>query len=100
MAVNYVIKGYIKDGELHIDLPQDVRDAEVVMQVTVIDDYNDTPLSDEEITGLLKSEPLTGAEIVAQGLTGGWKELGITDSVAWVEEQKRKRRERHKWQEG
>lgn len=48
----------------------------------------------EEIDKALKVEPMTGAEIVEAGLLGGWEDEGITDSAAWVEEQRRKRRER------
>ena len=46
---------------------------------------------------LLRSEPMTGAEIIAAGLTGTWADLGIEDGAEWVNEQKRKRRERNKW---
>ena len=48
----------------------------------------------EEIDKALKVEPMTGTEIVASGLLGGWKDEEIMDSAAWVEEQRRKRRER------
>ena len=41
--------------------------------------------------------PKTGAEIVAAGHTGGWEDYGISDSVEWVEEQRRKRREQREW---
>ena len=45
----------------------------------------------EELERAVKVEPMTGSEIVKAGLTGGWEGLGITDSVEWVEEQRRKR---------
>lgn len=81
MATNYItIKGYVRDGKIEADLPENVIDGEA--EITIV-------VKNEE------SEPLTGAEIVARGLTGGWKDLGIEDSVAWVKEQKRKPRERH-----
>ena len=60
-------------------------------------DSEETPLSEAELTELLRSEPMTGAEIVAAGLTGTWADLGIEDGAEWVNEQKRKRRERNKW---
>jgi hypothetical protein len=41
----------------------------------------------------LKIVPMTGAEIIAAGLLGGWEDMGITDSVQWIEEQRQKRRE-------
>lgn len=47
----------------------------------------------EEIYQLMQPEPMTGAEIVASGLTGGWKDDNITDGAAWVREQRRKRKE-------
>lgn len=50
-------------------------------------------LSDAELDELLQIEPLSGAEIVARGLTGGWADLGITDGAEWVNAQKRKRQE-------
>ncbi len=46
----------------------------------------------EEVAELMKVEPMTGAEIIAAGLTGGWADLGISDGAEWVNEQKRKRR--------
>ncbi|GEM_PF-3250477 len=42
----------------------------------------------------LGKSPLTGREIVEQGLTGGWEDKSITDSVAWLTAQRRKRREK------
>jgi beta-lactamase class D len=55
---------------------------------------DDEPLTDEEIAEMLKVEPMTGTEIVAAGLTGGWADMGITDGAEWVNEQKRKRKEK------
>ncbi|HEX9943289.1 MAG TPA: hypothetical protein VGG03_14810 [Thermoanaerobaculia bacterium] len=56
--------------------------------------------TEEDLKRALKIEPLTGAEIVEAGLVGGWADEGITDSAAWVEEQRRKRRERHHQRSG
>ncbi|MAS32442.1 MAG: hypothetical protein CL610_00460 [Anaerolineaceae bacterium] len=80
-----------EDREVTIKLPSDfpVGKAEVVIEVE----------SGAEPVGPARQEPLSGAEIVARGLTGGWKNLDIEDSTAWVEAQKRKRRERHQWQQ-
>lgn len=55
------------------------------------------PLTDEEIADMLRPEPMTGTEIVAAGLTGGWADMGITDGAEWVQEQRRKRWEQHVW---
>lgn len=51
----------------------------------------------EDIAELMKVEPLPPAEVVALGLLGTWADLGITDGAEWVNEQKRKRRERKKF---
>lgn len=53
--------------------------------------------SEEELAEMLTVEPLTGSEIVAAGLTGGWRDLDVADGAAWVEAQRRKRRERRQW---
>lgn len=55
------------------------------------------PWTDEEIAAMIDIQPMTGAEIVAAGLTGGWADMGIEDGAAWVNEQKRKRRENRRW---
>lgn len=57
----------------------------------------DADWSEDELAELLQIRPMTGAEIVAAGLTGGWADLDIPDGATWVEEQRRKRRERHQW---
>ncbi len=67
-----------------------VRDA-------LTETIDETPWTDEEIAEMTKTEPLTGAEIVAAGLTGGWADLDISDGAAWVNEQKRKRKEKLRW---
>lgn len=103
MSTNDVmIKGYIRNGELVIDLPKDVQDGEIEVRVTVKTPADVTPdaeplWTDDELAALIRPEPKTGAEIVALGHTGGWEHKGITDSVAWVQEQRRKRREQRGW---
>ncbi len=51
--------------------------------------------TEEELAELMRVEPLTGAEIVAAGLLGGWED--IQNGAEWVNEQKRKRRQKAKW---
>jgi hypothetical protein len=103
MATTYVtVKGYIKDGQVQIDLPENVTDGEIEVRVPVETEPNTSPqevltLTDEELDALMKPNPKTGAEIIALGHTGGWKDKGITDSVEWVLEQRRKRREKRGW---
>lgn len=66
------------------------------MEPTVSAD--DEPWTDEELAELLTpKEPLTGKEIVEKGLLGAWKDMGITDSVEWLEQQRAKRRKKYQW---
>ena len=77
-------------GTLEIELPAGLPpgDAQVTIELGPGHDW-----STEELAEALRIEPLTGAEIVAAGLTGGWKEAGIDDSLRWVEEQRHRRQE-------
>jgi hypothetical protein len=53
--------------------------------------------TDEQRAAMLTPEPLSGAEVIAMGLVGTWAEMGIEDGADWVNEQKRKRREKFDW---
>jgi hypothetical protein len=103
MAVNYVtIKGYVRDGRIEVDLPDDVIEGEIEVKVPVERDMvsieEPQPLwTDEELAELIKPDPKTGAEIIALGHTGGWEHKGIEDSVEWVQELRRQRRENRGW---
>lgn len=58
----------------------------------------DVPLwTDDELAEMTQIEPMTGAEIIAAGLTGGWSDMGIEDSGEWVNAQKQKRKEKRRW---
>jgi hypothetical protein len=46
-----------------------------------------------ELAQALRIEPMTGAEIVAAGIAGGWEGEGIDDSGDWVERQRRELRQ-------
>jgi len=108
MATNYItIKGYIENGELKVDLPENVPDGEVEVIIPVSGDENGdrSEVFDEiswdteawtlvELDEMLTFQPSTLGEILSEGLVGGWEDRGITDSVEWVLEQRRKRRER------
>ena len=49
----------------------------------------------EEIAEMLQPKtPLTGKEIVALGLLGGWADMEIEDSVEWLQRQRAKRRKK------
>jgi hypothetical protein len=103
MTTHYVtVKGRIHDGQLHIALPDNVTDGEVEVLVPITADTtavsaDERPLTDDEIEALMQPNPKSGAEIIALGHTGGWEHKGIEDSVAWVKEQRRKRREKRAW---
>lgn len=104
MAVNYVVvKGYIKDGKLEIDLPDNVTDGEVEVTLPVRQEkvssamQDETPLTDEEIEAFMRPNPKTGAEIAKNPSIGAWADYGITDSVEWINEQRRKQREKRGW---
>jgi hypothetical protein len=80
-------------GELKVDLPSGLPPGKVEIVIQI----DDMPPTDEELAELMRVEPLTGSQIVAAGLTGGWKDANIADGAAWVEEQRRNRRERRGW---
>jgi hypothetical protein len=78
-----------EEGRLEVDLPSGIPagEARVTIEVPPTEGW-----SSQEIAEALKIEPLTGAEIVAAGLAGGWE--GIEDGAAWVDRRRRQRRER------
>jgi hypothetical protein len=92
--------------ELEIMLPPDMNPAKlrIVRESEGHDEHeameDDPTLTEAELAELLKpGTPRTGAEIAARirAEGGGWEQKGITDSVAWLREQRRIRRERRKW---
>jgi hypothetical protein len=89
------------DGELKVELPEGLPAGEVRVTIEVASEADNSaeerPLTEEEIRELTRIEPKTGEEIVAAGHTGGWEHYGITDSAAWVEELRHKRRKQHGW---
>ncbi len=59
---------------------------------------DDVTWTEEELAELLKPQkPLTGKEMVDGGFIGGWEDMGITDSVEWVDKQRVKRRKKFDW---
>lgn len=93
------LTGRINDkGELEVELPKGIEPGEVQVTIEPITEEM-RPWTDEEIAELLTpGTPKTGAEIVAMldemGPTG-WED--VSDGAEWVEEQRRKERERNKW---
>ena len=93
-----------EQGQLEVDLPKGLPTGEVKLTMEfsgTTDDlpWEDRPWTDEELEALLKTEPKTGAEIAEwllnENITG-WEHIGMTGEE-WVEEQRRKDRERSKW---
>ncbi|MBI1281923.1 MAG: hypothetical protein GC179_27610 [Anaerolineaceae bacterium] len=90
------LKGQVtSDGQLVVDLPKTVPVGDV--EVTIEIPNADEQFTPEEIQELLTFKPASGADVVAEGLVGGWEDKGITDPLAWVEEQRRKQREQRGW---
>jgi len=77
----------------------------LIQQIQSIDaDFNgESEASDaeswtkEELANLINPTPMTGKEIAEAGLLGGWEDMGIEDSVNWVNQQKAKRRRKYQW---
>jgi hypothetical protein len=82
-----------EEGKLEIELPAGLPagEARVTIELAPEADW-----SSEELAQALRIEPMTGAEIVAAGLAGGWEEAGIEDAVAWVDRQRQRRREQRR----
>lgn len=80
------------DGQLQFDLPADLPpgDARITIEVGAQEVDLSQQFTDEEIADLLTFTPKSGAQIVAEGLVGGWEHKGIEDSVEFVEELRRK----------
>lgn len=87
------------DGKLEVDLPAGVASEEVIVTVESVtaDDtaWEETAWTSEELRELLTPEPKTGKEIAAwlESVETGWENLGMSGEE-WVEQQRRKRRER------
>lgn len=84
-------------GQLEVTLPEGLPpgDVEITIQVAAEDQQGDErPWTKEEIREMLTFTPKSGAEILASGVVGSWRDLGIEDSAAWVEDIRRKIQER------
>ena len=96
MATIHLTGHVTEEGELVFEAPKNLPPGEVEITIKVPGESApiEQDFTDEEIKEFLTFKPKTGKEIVEQGLVGGWEDMGITDSVAWVEEQRRKQWER------
>lgn len=83
-----------EEGALEIKLPEGLPagEARITIEISPGEVW-----TQEELERAVRIEPMSGSEMVQAGLTGGWDALGITDSVEWVEEQRRKRRDQRAW---
>lgn len=85
MAINYVtIKGYIRDGKLEVELPENVAEgeAEIIVPIAVVDD--DLAIEDFHKYLNFKGLPLGEMQV------GGWEDMGIEDSVEFIQELRRR----------
>lgn len=90
MTVNYVtVKGYVRDGKLEVELPENVTEGEVEIIVPVAVEEDD--LTPEELQEYLNFKGLSFGEIE----TGGWEDRGIEDSVEFVQDLRRKAWRKH-----
>jgi len=80
------------DGQLVFDVPENLPPGEV--DITIEVPNLDEQFTEAEIKELLTFRPTSGADVVAAGLIGGWEDMNITDPLAFVEELRRKQRER------
>ena len=91
------LTGHINEaGKLEVELPAGLPVGQVHVTLEVA--AEDETWTQEELDELLRPvKPMTGREMAEAGLLGGWEELGITDSVAWLEEQRNKRQRKLNW---
>ena len=93
------LKGKINtDGELQITLPPGVPPGDVEVIITVPSAIQDNEAwTDEEIQQMMQVAPKTGAEIAAMldEMEAGYQH--ISDSAAWVEQQRRKHKAENQW---
>jgi len=89
-----------ENGELRARVPKGTKpgDRKILLLPPAPDAAvpreNERPWTESEIKQMLVSHPKSGAEIAKSDAIGGWAHMGITDSVAFVEELRRERKER------
>ena len=90
------IKGQVTaDGQLHFELPDNlpVGAVDITLEIPTLDEQSTTAGTSHVRT----FTPSSCAEVVAASVVGGSEHATITDPLAWVEEQRRKQRERREW---
>ena len=89
MAAQYTrVKGYIKDGRLYVELPDDVPDGEV--ELLLPETTGDQPWTEVELQDLLTFKGQTLGEILESGVVGAGTDWEIGDSEEWAQGQRRK----------
>ncbi len=96
------LKGYVTEtGDIEVEIPKDFPAGEVMLTIEAVEavvvPIDEPPLTDAEIEELMRPKPKTGAEIAKNPAIGSWADMGIVDSVEWLAEQRRKRREQNQW---
>lgn len=89
------VTGHItEDGKLEFELPEAIPTGEVEITIRWREQeiVDDVPLTLEEIAELVIPKPVP-AHLIK---TGGWEDMGITDSVEWVNELRHKEEERRR----
>ena len=94
MAILELTGRITEEGRLEVELPPGLPPGKARVTLQTVAEGTQAA---SEVGAALTIEPLTGAEIVAMGLLGGWAEEGITDGQEWVEARRRERRERRQW---
>lgn len=90
------LKGHLtEDGELRVKLPHNFVSGEVEVTITVAEDQSDVEpaWTAHELQALLTPEPKSGAEIAESDAIGAWEHMEISDSVEWVAQLRRVRRD-------
>jgi hypothetical protein len=99
MTTKQVAGRVTPSGELIFETPKDLPPGDVLITIEPLDarPSDSETFTEDELRDLLTFTPKSGAEVVAAGLTGGWEHKAISDPIEWVEEQRRKQRERRGW---
>lgn len=105
------VKGILtEDGKIEVDLPEGWQAGEIRVEVQIEPAWTDEEI-DEVLNFKGKSLGDIDPSLLGAGLdancfqakpaseiqTGGWEDAGIEDSVEFVENLRRKRRERNQW---
>jgi hypothetical protein len=92
MATIHLQGKITEKGQLEVELPVGLPagEARITIEVPVAD------WTPQELAEALKIQPLTGAEMIAAGVTGGWEDEIEESGAEWVERRRRERREQRR----